>query len=585
MNKRRQYVIYLISAFAALTAVALGQDRVVEIKDISGRQIHLMGFTLSADRTVQIKAVGAGGEKEIHRIHNFQEDKYNLFAYAWILDARSRKMVWRMTIGNTKDDWWEKYHRVFDGEVSLKKGEYELYFSAVEPGYFVLDEGFPSIGRIMKRIFEDDEWWSDSIDKWKVSVSGVDEVYNESAVKKYQKAVKSQAVVSFTSVGNNAYRKKAFGLKRRARLHIYALGEGYKGEMYDSGWIVNADTREKVWEMREKQTKNAGGAIKNRVADEFITLDAGHYVVYYRSDGNHSAHGWNANPPYDPNFWGITLAGADEDFDKNTIAEIEESSERPIVSLDRLGDDEDVTEGFTLLKTAKLRIYAIGEGRAGEMFDYGWITDAHTGRVVWEMKYRDTDNAGGAEKNRLYDRIKTFEPGSYIVHFTTDDSHSYEDWNQSRPHDPEGWGIKIYTIGSKSSENIVKKYEPEKDQNILIQLIRVGDDEHVKKQFSLNKDSRVRIYAIGEGDWDEMYDYGWIEDFDTGRTVWTMRYRDTRRAGGNSKNRLYDDVVSLRAGTYIAHFRTDDSHAYRSWNASPPRDKSNWGITIYKVPR
>ena len=78
-----------------------------------------------------------------------------------------------------------------------------------------------------------------------------------------------------------------------------------------------------------------------------------------------------------------------------------------------------------------------------------------------------------------------------------------------------------------------------------------------------------------------MYDYGWIEDFNTGETVWEMKYDDTRRAGGDSKNRLFDGVIRLKAGDYIAHYRTDDSHAYKTWNSSPPRDRKNWGLTIY----
>ena len=33
-----------------------------------------------------------------------------------------------------------------------------------------------------------------------------------------------------------------------------------------------------------------------------------------------------------------------------------------------------------------MRIFAIGEGQAGEMFDYGWIEDVDKGSRVWEMQ-------------------------------------------------------------------------------------------------------------------------------------------------------------------------------------------------------
>jgi hypothetical protein len=61
-----------------------------------------------------------------------------------------------------------------------------------------------------------------------------------------------------------------------------------------------------------------------------------------------------------------------------------------------------------------------------------------------------------------------------------------------------------------------------------------------------------------------------------------MKYKDTRKAGGAEKNRVFDNTLRLDAGSYIAHFITDDSHAYGDWNTDPPRDKSNWGITIYR---
>jgi hypothetical protein len=557
------------------------QNNTVIIDNIENDQIYLKGFTLDENSEIKIKAVGTGKDKELKRIHNFQEDKHNMFAYAWILDARSREMVWRMTVGNTDDDWWNKDNRVYENEIKLTKGEYELYFSAVEPKYFSFESGYLDLDRIIGSIFDDDEWLDDHKEKWKVEVNGIDNTFDERAVKKYQKAVKNSSILSLTEIGDAKYVNKGFSLSKSAKIKIYALGEGFKKEMFDKAWIIDAETRDKIWEMKEEDSEYAGGAIKNRVVNESIRLNKGDYLVYYKTDDNHSFNEWNANPPYDPNFWGITIFSADENFDKSIVTEYSSKKEQEIVTLNRLGDDVDVSEGFSLLKPTKVRVYAIGEGRDGDMFDYGWIEDALTGKRIWKMYYRDTEHAGGDDKNRLYDGVIKLDAGSYIVHFETDDSHAYDDWNTSKPYDPEGWGIQIFSIGKYDVSKIVKKYDPQEDENIIVKLIRVGDDEHVRKQFSLKKKSKIRIYALGEGDWDEMYDYGWIEDFDTGEIVWEMEYGDTRRAGGDSKNRLFDGVIRLKAGNYIAHYQTDDSHAYKTWNESPPRDRRNWGITIY----
>jgi hypothetical protein len=576
-NKQQYYALFaLIFSFTCINA----QNNKIELTSLGDKGVELVGFTLTSAKEIEIEAVGAGFDKEIKKTKHSYVDPKNMFAYAWIINARTRQLEWRMTISNTDEDWWNKFNRTFKGNVRLEKGEYELYFSAILPSYSV-ESGFFGIRRLFDKVFRGDDWWKEHSESWKVNISGVDEKFEKSAVLKYHNAVKKDGIINLTQVGNSAQLSSGFTLKKPAKIKISALGEGFDGEMYDSAYIINAESRSRVWEMLEENTEYAGGAIKNRKISEEIELDAGDYIVYYSSDDSHCYDEWNSNPPYDPNFWGITISGSGENFDKNIVTKYEEKEGTLIMRLDKLGDDEEVSEGFKIVKPMKLRIYALGEGTDGKMVDYGWIQDIQSGRKVWQMKFDETQEAGGHPKNRLFDAVVIFEPGTYMVYFRTDDSHSYRSWNRAKPYDPQAWGIKIYTVGTERDENYIKKYDPELDQNIIVQLIRVGDDEHVRKQFVLKKPTTLRIYAIGEGDWDEMYDYGWIEDFNTGRIIWEMKYKETRRAGGDSKNRAFDSTLRLDAGTYIAHYRSDPTHAYNSWNASPPRDKSNWGITIY----
>ena len=77
-----------------------------------------------------------------------------------------------------------------------------------------------------------------------------------------------------------------------------------------------------------------------------------------------------------------------------------------------------------------------------------------------------------------------------------------------------------------------------------------------------------------------MYDYAWIENNQTGRTVWEMTWRNTLPAGGASKNRLFDDIVLLPPGSYTVRYITDGSHSAGDWNAAPPKDPFNWGVII-----
>lgn len=575
-----KFNIYVFAILALIFQTLFAQEHTLELKNLDRGQIHFAGFALNSDKTVHIKAVGSGDDKMIKRVYNFHEDKHNLFAYAWIVDADTREMVWRMTVDNTEKSWWDKWNREFNGKVKLKKGKYELYFSAVEPNLFSFNGRFLDFGKLLDKIFGGDNWWEDHSDKWMTHVSGVDEVFTKLDVKKYQKKLKESAIIDFTDARDEFYISEGFSLTKPLGVTIYFIGEGYKGKMFDYGWIIDADSREKVWEMCERETEYAGGAMKNRLYRETIKLETGNYLAYFRTDDSHSAEKWNANPPYDPYFWGMLIQSADKDFNPSIIKEYSEIKQQSLISITRVGDYAYKDKGFQVTKTAKIRIYALGEGKDGDMFDYGWISDADNGKIVWKMRYRKTKHAGGASKNRLYDDVIELDPGKYIVHYQTDDSHSYEDWNESSPQEPEKWGISIYPLGKDNSVKLLDKKQL-RSKNILAQLIRVGDDEHVKKQFTLEKTARVRIYCVGEGDWDEMYDYGWIENVETNQKVWKMRYSKTFPAGGAKKNRKVDSIITLKPGTYCVHYRTDDSHSYYDWNAKAPDDMINWGVTIY----
>ncbi|RIK71885.1 hypothetical protein DCC62_21220, partial [candidate division KSB1 bacterium] len=166
------------------------------------------------------------------------------------------------------------------------------------------------------------------------------------------------------------------------------------------------------------------------------------------------------------------------------------------------------------------------------------------------MNYRDTDHAGGASKNRMIDEVIRFEPGNYMAYYVSDGTHSYRDWNSSAPFDREHWGLTLYAADEKFNAKDIADFEEERDRNILAQLIRVRDGERRRTSFTLEKSGQVRVYAIGEGRDGAMYDYGWIEDAKSGRTVWEMTYRMTDHAGGGDKNRVFNDTILLKPGEY-----------------------------------
>ena len=116
---------------------------------------------------------------------------------------------------------------------------------------------------------------------------------------------------------------------------------------------------------------------------------------------------------------------------------------------------------------------------------------------------------------------------------------------------------------------------------VIAQIVQVLDNEDKSVAFSLTGSQDVRIFAIGEGQAGEMFDYGWIENVDKGSRVWEMQEPKTAHAGGAGKNRKVDVVITLPAGNYKLHYKSDDSHAFDHWNSLPP-DINFWGIAVYK---
>lgn len=114
----------------------------------------------------------------------------------------------------------------------------------------------------------------------------------------------------------------------------------------------------------------------------------------------------------------------------------------------------------------------------------------------------------------------------------------------------------------------------------VAQIVGVTDNADKTVEFTLTEEKQIRIFAAGEADSGQMYDYGWIENAETEKTVWEMKSSETTHTGGAGKNRKVDTVITLPAGKYKLRYKSDDSHSFDNWNALPP-DINFWGIALY----
>lgn len=554
------------------------------IRDLEPNDLKTVAFSVDRQLNVEIEAVGAG----------LRSGEY-LFAYPWIIDARTRQLVWSMEEEITDDVSGSKWLRTYNDEIALRPGAYELIYYAGPPFYYFGDFGSGDL----KELLEDLGGW---FDKGKSEFPGDDELETKLAPK-YMVLLSSegelrvddnprtrQAPISVLHPDNDSYTKIDFLLTDACDLDIYCLGEfaGSAESMVDGGWIVDAKSHKRVWEMTEDNTDHAGGASKNRRFHEVVRLPRGEYTAYYVTDDSHTWDDWNAPPPIDPGAWGLQIFPAHESDAGKIQLRVAPAAEMPLLRITGVGDNELVSETFRLKQSTPLRVYAIGEydHYADRMADYAWITRADDRTKIWAMTGSNSEPAGGAKKNRQFDGLVELTAGDYSVYYMSDGSHSAgSGWNSSPPYDQKSYGVSIYAPSPEFDRSLFTVIEKSdvRMPGLLAGITEVGDDAEESRRFTLASPTKVRIHAVGEGTRYEMVDYGWIEDARTGDIVWEMTYRKTQHAGGAEKNRLVDQVILLDKGEYIVHYVTDDSHSFPDWNASPPDDPLSWGITVAEI--
>ncbi len=580
----------LITSLAILFAIMLqgivtkaqDQDSKITIGYQKPGKIDVKAFVLLKESTLMVE--GYGGL--------FKKLGNDMMFYGWIIDSKSRRVVWNL-LEDANDKFFERSDPGrfgFKKEVKLPAGQYEVYYAAGmnynRYGNNNYEFHVSDLGELFNLIFNDindnnDQYSSKYASKFSMSISAPSANLTEIAWDKKVNEFSSNALISVVRAGDDLSVKKSFSVTSDINLNIMEIGEQTGGDLIDFAWIVNSNTYEKVWPNSETRYKKAGGGSKNKSTFQTIKLPKGTYTLYYISDDSHSYDKWNVLPPYDPQFWGITVWP--DEGDKSKVKTIEQ--EDPFVlKLNKAKNNAYLSQGFSLKKDMKIRVISQGESSGDfDMADYGWIVNTDTHTNVWEFTQRKGQYAGGGEKNRIVNQEIDLPKGNYTAYFVTDDSHAFGDWNVAPPLVPELWGISILANNDKDSFVLTDAQSASSDSQILSEIVRVRDDERIKKSFSLDKETKVRIFAIGEGDSGDLVDLGWIKNSSTDKIVWEMTYRTSERAGGADKNRLFDGTIVLPAGDYAVYYETDGSHSYRDWNDTPPYDQEHYGITVYRI--
>jgi len=573
----------------------LAQTQLVDIQNLTPRELRVSAFVLTAPQDLTLSAVGAEPWPDRLRTRDdehWQDDEQTTWpAAAWILDARTRAVVWDLRAVDTHRE--SNGLRRFSGTVHLPAGTYEAHYASY-PASSVTWNGdinlsLKEIVQLGRRAKYGGPYVETGLYKqFALSIDGAGRAASQDDINAAHAAFTASAIATVVPDRNSSMRK-GFEITRPTAVEVYAIGELRLDGEFDYGWIMNADTHKRIWSMTYATTDPAGGAAKNRMVRETLQLKPGHYVAYFVCDDSHGPDEWNNVPATDPEFWGLTLRVADRAA-RASVKPFEYEPVPPgqtIVSLIGIRDNEMRSAGFALRRPMDVHIYALGEGTSDKMSDYAWIVDEEQHKRVWAMRYEETEHAGGAEKNRLFDGTIHLDAGNYLVYYHSDDSHSYNDWNGAPPAEEHYWGVSIFPASRRLNPADIGPFMRTRSagtNTTLAQLNHMGDDEDASTTFRLTEESRLRVLALGEGRDGDMFDYGWIED-SNGRTVWKMKYDETDPAGGSAKNRVFDGVITLPAGNYVLRYRSDGSHSYDDWNADPPDDPESWGISVFRMAR
>lgn len=279
--------------------------------------------------------------------------------------------------------------------------------------------------------------------------------------------------------------------------------------------------------------------------------------------------------------------------------------------------------GFELEMAAELTIDAVGyreegpglsflfrmfEGNNGNdsgprMSVYAWILDSVSREPVWIMTAEDSSTISG--KLVSAEATVPLEAGRYELYLASTHGRVRDRPEDDEEREPSLWdvfrgdGSGPDDLREKISEcrvalrieglsaDRVRTFEPDGElQDAFLSVNRLGDSRLEIRGLAVSTPTTIGLYGAFEqlrGD-SQAADFAWIIDENSRELIWSADRKRSKAAGGSPKNRLVDSDLSLEPGRYLVYVGSDDSHAFGSFNAAPPHDPLNWGLTLRRGP-
>ncbi len=143
-------------------------------------------------------------------------------------------------------------------------------------------------------------------------------------------------------------------------------------------------------------------------------------------------------------------------------------TDQVIGMIDSVGDYQNLSVTLEIESTGTYFVVSVGEGDSDGLFDFGWLMNASKD-TIWDFTdYEASYHAGGAVKNRIIIEPIVLQPGTYTLHYQSDDSHSFDKWNANQPTLSSLYGIAlIQPADGNQSRDIVNLLGKIDDKFIL----------------------------------------------------------------------------------------------------------------------
>lgn len=274
-----------------------------------------------------------------------------------------------------------------------------------------------------------------------------------------QKNIEKKYLAEIREVGDAQDLTQGFSISQSGEYLIVSAGEGLfrDSSLADYGWLEDSKGKI-VWSSKNiLESYHLGGAIKNRINAKVIKLTPGQYLLRYVSDNSHSYNRWNADSPYEKEFWGIRI------YHLNSEDEIKS-----------VGNYIKEAEGTRIVKGGNIRSIHISG-------DIVWIGSDDNGLNKYSIKTKEV-------KNYSYQLNNSNSISNNSVQFIYEDSNGIL-WLATNgglnKFDPKTEKFTVYTEEDGLPTNYIASILPGKNDDLWL-ATRSGISKMVKNKSTGN---------------------------------------------------------------------------------------------------